>query len=172
MQGYVRHIFVDKFQLRPLYLSHNMQFWSFPLTVSDIFSCHSSRSTTAVFTTDRTYNSFIRYMLYMKFGSNVPFWPPRGLRLKENRVPVACVFLHMTYYCFFFLFCFCFYCFLNWTQRAHNVEMTFNWRRCNVKTSYWRQYNVISTSCACWEGVHFWEKQLLISSLPFRRSNS
>ena len=37
------------------------------------------------------------------------------------------------------------------SQQAHDVEMTLYWRRCDVKTSHRRQYDVISTPCACWD---------------------
>ena len=35
------------------------------------------------------------------------------------------------------------------SRQAHDVEMTSHWRQCNV-TTYQRQFNVITTSCACW----------------------
>ena len=36
------------------------------------------------------------------------------------------------------------------SQQAHDVKVTLYGRRCDVITSHRRQYNVISTLCACW----------------------
>ena len=41
------------------------------------------------------------------------------------------------------------------TQQTHDVVMTSYGRRCDVIASHRRQYDVISTSCACWEGISF-----------------
>ena len=35
------------------------------------------------------------------------------------------------------------------SQRAHDLWMTLDWRQCDVTTSHWRQYDVISTLCVC-----------------------
>ena len=40
----------------------------------------------------------------------------------------------------------------NFFQQAYNFKMTSYRRRCGVMTLHRRQYNVISTSCACWKG--------------------
>lgn len=37
-------------------------------------------------------------------------------------------------------------------QQAHDIKMTSYWRLCDVITSHIRQYNVVTTSCACWVG--------------------
>ena len=37
----------------------------------------------------------------------------------------------------------------NVSQRAHKVDLTSYWRRCDVMTSHRRQYDIVSTSCAC-----------------------
>lgn len=47
-------------------------------------------------------------------------------------------------------------------QQVHDVEMTLYWCRCDIITSHWHQYNVILTSCVCWEGnPHFLLKNRL-----------
>ena len=37
------------------------------------------------------------------------------------------------------------------THRPHDIEMTSYLRRCDVKTSHRHPFDVVTTSCACWE---------------------
>ena len=37
------------------------------------------------------------------------------------------------------------------SQQAHDVEMTSDRRRCDVIVSHRRQFDVVTTSCVCWD---------------------